>query len=158
MEYYFNSSTKELLNPSPQGSTLRFCHHSFNHWPSDTYYLWLIMFTPLLEIRVLGKFSVRFQVTCNGLQVMGVFSKVPRSILPNCEDHFAIFLFGYFAKLTLQVSQVHFAKLQMPLCYFSIWLFYQVCQVRFIKLRNSHCSIIMSILPFPHSKVANSTK
>jgi hypothetical protein len=31
--------------------------------------------------------------------------------------------------LTLQVSQVHFAKLQKPLCYFSIWVFYQVCQV-----------------------------
>ncbi len=139
-----------VAQPFPQGSTLMFCHHTFNHWPRDTYYLWLMMFTSLLEIRVLGKFSVRFQVTCVDTRLWGYFPKFPgpfcqiakatllffylailpswlyklaKSTLPNCKNHFVIFLFDYFtkfAKSTLSNCEIHIAQLSCPYCHIRI--------------------------------------
>lgn len=51
--------------------------------------------------------------------------------------------YGYLAKFTLHVSQVHFVKLQSSPCYHAIWL---LCQVDFTFLPSSH-SALSKLLP-----------
>ncbi len=71
-----------------------------------------------------------------------------------------ICLFGYLAKFTLHVSQVHFAKLQSLHCYLVIllsWLSHVNCQLHFENLGSPHCPILQSTLPSSHSQVSKST-
>ncbi len=49
-------------------------------------------------------------------------------------------LLGYFAKFTLPISQVHFAKLQGLHCYFAM-LTLSVCQVDIAQLLTPHCQV-----------------
>jgi hypothetical protein len=57
-------------------------------------------------------------------------------------------LLGYFAKFTLPISQVHFAKLRSLHCYFAM-LTLPVCQVDFAQLWSLHIAQLSN----PHCQV-----